>query len=118
MALPKNSQKEKMNTTQKVNFVRVIRTPSSERYLVQMVDLPGEDLAAIDIHYLAEEIVAATLTLLDSKYSDPKMLESLMTTIDTHLLPMASLKDGDLYFTVVKGVLIGEFRSVSGPERP
>ena len=98
-----------MSILEKVVFARVLRTASSERYLVQEVDHQEIDVAAIDIHYLESSTVSATVIVLQSKYAEPDMVRSLIETIDTRLLPMACLNDGDLTFTVVAGNVIGQY---------
>lgn len=98
-----------MSTISNVIFVRVVRTESSERYLVQDIAKPDEDIAAIDIHYLSTQVVTATLVILKKECTSREVVNFLIETIDSRLLPMASLNDGDLSFTVVEGTVIGQF---------
>ncbi len=92
-------------------FVRVFRTASSERYLVEDTSNPGIDIAAIDIHYLDSQTVTATVIILETDYSEKEFINRLLETIDMRLLPMACLNDGDLSFTVVAGRIVGQFNN-------
>ena len=98
-----------MSNLPDVVFVRVVRTMSSERYLVQDHAKPEVDIAAVDIHYLNNAVVAATVVLLAQEYFGKDFINSLIETIDSRLLPMACLNDGDLSFTVVEGRVVGQF---------
>lgn len=98
-----------MNSSQaEFLFTRVVRTTSSERYLVHHQSSTTNDLAAIDIHF-GENHVAVTLMLLHEEFQSEDVVQRLINEIDTRLLPMASLNDGDLSVTVVKGQLLGHF---------
>lgn len=44
-------------------FVRTLRTPSSERFIVELAG--GTDGAVLDVHYLVNGNVAGTLIVLD-----------------------------------------------------
>ena len=90
-----------------IEFTRVLRTPSSERYLLH-IDGVGDDLA-LDLHYLQDGSVAGTLIVLDEKYASEATVVEIVERIDKILLPSVSLEEGNLSFTVVKGSLIGSF---------
>ena len=78
-------------------FIRTLRTPSSERFLVQSD--AGSDGAAIDLHYLANGNVAGTLVILDASLEAEETMHNLLQFIDESLLPMASLNERNLSFT-------------------
>lgn len=89
--------------------VRTLRTPSSERFLIQ--SHAAKDAAVVDVHYPADGSVAGTLIVLDhGLLTEPKIAE-LLEFIDETLLPMASLDERNLSFTVVKGELFGQFEN-------
>jgi hypothetical protein len=89
-----------------LKFVRTIRTATSERFLLAVNDVDGA--AALDLHYLQNNGVAATLCILDSGVGDEQITE-LIEQIDEVLLPEASRAEGNLHFTVVRGHAIGDF---------
>jgi len=93
-----------------ISFVRILRTVSSERFLAQ--GKANVDLAAFDVHYLQEGNVAVTLVLLAEEFSEQRAIEELLKAIDTRLLPMTSLNDNDLLFTVVHGKVVGNFGNI------
>ncbi len=89
-----------------LRFVRTLRTPSSERFLLQTA--AGKDFAALELHYLVDHRVAGTLIVWDNAITDqdaPNLLEA----IDEMLLPEVSRHEGNLSFTVVRGQVIGNF---------
>ena len=90
-----------------INFTRVLRTASSERYLLH-IDGVGDD-AALELHYLSDNSVAGTLIVLDDQYTEEKTIAEIVEEIDKVLLPNVSLEDGNLSFTVVQGTVIGSF---------
>jgi hypothetical protein len=88
-------------------LIRTLRTPSSERFLLQSeVDSDG---AALDLHYLANGNVVGTLVVLDASLQSDEMMQKLLQFIDESLLPMASLNERNLTFTVVQGNVVGQF---------
>ncbi|MCA9067622.1 MAG: hypothetical protein KDA84_01780 [Planctomycetaceae bacterium] len=91
----------------KIGFVRTIRSTSSERFLLQS-DL-GEEIAALDLHFLDNGSVFGTLILFDDKLSRSEIVEEILSQVDEVLLPMASLNEESLTFTVVAGKVIGDF---------
>ena len=91
-----------------IRFVRVLRTASSERYILQHDD---QDFAAVDLHFLDNHKVAATLILLPGEAVANDDVAALITEIDETLLPEQNCKSGDLMFTVVRGEAEGTFVS-------
>jgi hypothetical protein len=92
-----------------VRFTRAIRTSSSERYLVH-IDGEGDD-AVLELHYLDNGTVAGTLIVLDKKYASKEASAEILQEADRLLLPTASLDEGNMIFTVVKGQIVGEFKA-------
>ena len=90
-------------------FERVLKTQSSERYLVQTSANADLDIAAVDIHYLETGVVSSTVVILHEDYFGDEFARRILATIDSRLLPMACLNDGDLIFTVVEGKLLGQY---------
>ena len=88
-------------------FIRTLRTPSSERFLLQTSD--GSDGASLDLHYLINGNVAGTLVILDESLQAKETMHELLNFIDESLLPMASLNEKNLSFAVVHGKLLGQF---------
>jgi hypothetical protein len=86
--------------------VRVLRTPHSERYLLRN---SGADIAAVDIHYLLDGTVQATLVAFDGAGLSEEDVPPLLTYVDEVLLPDVSLDDHKLLFTVVFGRVLGAY---------
>lgn len=95
----------------KLSLIRVLRTLSSERFLLQLQE--GEDAAAVDLHYLRDGSVAATVFLFEDGGLTDDMIPDVLQYIDESLLPEVSLDQHNLSFTVVRGRVLGDFR----PER-
>lgn len=91
-----------------VQFVRALRTPNSERFLLHR---EANDVATLDIHYLADSTVQATLIIFSEAAISEAEIPSLLQTIDEVLLPNVSLDDKKLIFTVVVGRVLGSFES-------
>ena len=64
-----------MNLTWK----RTLRTASSERFLALR---DGKDLAAVDLHYLANGTVAGTVIILQGAGLDESNIEQLLSALD------------------------------------
>lgn len=93
-------------------LIRVLRTPSSERFLLQLTS--GIDGAALELHYLPSGTVSGTLIVFpDAKLSDDRIPE-LLKEIDEDLLPGASVDHGNLTFVVVRGDVVGSFTAEAG----
>jgi hypothetical protein len=89
-----------------IDFVRVLRTASSERFLLRSGQV---DVACVDIHYLGDGRVNATLILFDAGGIGEKDIPGLLSQIDEQLLPDVSVADDNLVFTVVVGRVLGAF---------
>lgn len=88
-------------------FIRVLRTASSERFLIQTNS--GTDAAALDLHYLPNGSVAGTVTLLDDGGLTKETAQELLKEIDEVLLPDVSIDENNLTFTVVLGQVVGDY---------
>ena len=97
-----------------VAFMRLLRTSSSERFLVQR---EGADIASLDIHYLADGRVAGTVCVFDSAGLANDAIPDLLQQIDETLLPDVSFKDRNLSFTVVRGNVVGNFEASEGKKK-
>ncbi len=95
-----------MDRSLHVDFVRVLRTQSSERFLLCR---SGVDAAALDIHYLADGTVHATLIVFEGSSMTEEEIPGQLMYIDEMLLPEVSLNDRKLLFTVVVGRVLGAF---------
>lgn len=90
-----------------IKYARTVRTPSSERFLLQV---EGKDAGAVDLHFLPSGAVAGTVILLDGSPISDEEVQGLLTHIDENLLPDAALTAHNLFFTVVRGRVIGSFQ--------
>ena len=90
----------------KIEFVRTLRTPYSERFLLVK---NGIDVGALDIHYRLDGTAAATLIILEDSTIPDAELPALLTKIDEVLFPEISVVEKNLFFTVVRGKVIGTF---------
>lgn len=89
-----------------LSFVRTVRTATSERFLLVVNGV--ESAAALDLHYLPNHGVAATLCVLDGGIGDDQ-ITGMIEQIDEVLLPEVSRAEGNLHFTVVRGQAVGDF---------
>jgi hypothetical protein len=69
----------------------------------------GNDFAALDLHYLQDATVQATLVVFEGSAFDESRIPELLTYIDEALLPEVRLDDKNLTFTVVFGRVLGAF---------
>ena len=91
-----------------ISLVRVARTPSSERYLLRNKD---GDVGGLDLHYLANASVQATLLLHRRLNPTEAEIGELLRHLDEALLPEVRVEDHNLTFTVVVGDIVGDFRA-------
>jgi hypothetical protein len=89
-----------------LKFIRTIRTATSERFLLAVNGVDGA--AALDLHYLPNNGVAATLCVLGDGVGDDQLTD-MIEQIDEVLLPEVSRAEGNLHFTVVRGHAVGDF---------
>jgi hypothetical protein len=88
-------------------FIRVIRTNSSERFILQAKD--GEDSAVLDLHYLSSGNVAGTLVVLDAGSFTDAAVPDILQYVDEVLLPEVSVEHHKASFTAVRGHVVGDF---------
>jgi hypothetical protein len=91
-----------------VSFARLLRTPSSERHLLRRSDT---DFASLDLHYLQNGTVQATLIVFEGSGVEEADVPDLLTHIDEALLPEVRLDDRNLTFTVVMGRVLGAYQA-------
>ena len=95
-----------------IEFVRTLRTASSERFLLRS---GKTDFAALDIHYLPTNRVDATLILFEGAGRTESDVPGLLTEIDEVILPEVSLQEKNLVFNVVIGQVLGAFAAEPKP---
>jgi hypothetical protein len=88
-------------------FVRVLRTNSSERFILQAKE--GEDSAVLDLHYLPAGNVAGTLIVFENGSLSDVDVPELLQHIDEILLPEVSIEHHRVSFTAVRGHVVGDF---------
>jgi hypothetical protein len=93
-----------MNLTWK----RTLRTPSSERFLAQR---GGNDVAAVDLHYLTNGTIAGTVIILKGSGLDESNVQPLLSALDDEFLPDVDLEHGNLTYTVVLGEVLGNWEA-------
>lgn len=89
-----------------VKAVRVLRTPHSERYLFER---GGQECASLDLHYHLGGAIAGTVVVFQGAGLEEAEVPGLLQQIDEDLLPEAEQGDGQLFFTVVMGRVLGSF---------
>jgi len=87
---------------------RTLRTSSSERFLAVK---DGKDVAAVDLHYLANGTVAGTVILLKAAGWVEADIPNLLESLDQDFLPEVDLDAGNLTYTVVMGEVIGNWEA-------
>ncbi|TAE77084.1 MAG: hypothetical protein EAZ65_00730 [Verrucomicrobia bacterium] len=96
-----------------LSWKRTLRTASSERFLALR---DGTEVAAIDLHYLANGSVAGTVILLKSSGLRESDLQELLSAFDDEFLPDVDLDHGDLVYSVVIGEWLGNFEASANSE--
>jgi len=86
-----------------LTWKRTLRTASSERFLPQR---GGDDVAAVDLHYLANGTIAGTVIILKSSGLDESNIQLLLSSLDDEFLPDVDLEHGNLTYTVVLGEVL------------
>lgn len=89
-----------------VDFVRIVRTASSERFLLQV---EGRDAGVVDLHFTSNGTVAGTVVLLEDGGIGDDAVPALLTRIDEVLLPDVAVDNHNLFFTVVRGKVVGSY---------
>jgi hypothetical protein len=91
-----------------ISWKRTLRTSSSERFLAHR---NGDDVAAIDLHYLGNGSVAGTVILLKHSGLREADLQGLLSDFDDEFLPDVDLGHGNLVYTVVIGECLGNWEA-------
>ena len=89
---------------------RTLRTNSSERLLAVR---DGKDVAAVDLHYLANGTVSGTVILLKDAAWKEADIPQLLQSLDEDFLPDVDLASGTLTYTVVVGELVGNWEATN-----
>jgi len=89
---------------------RTLRTSSSERLLAVR---DGKDVAAVDLHYLANGTVSGTVILLKEAGWKDADIPGLLQSLDEDFLPDVDLASGTLTYTVVVGEVVGNWEATS-----
>jgi len=89
---------------------RTLRTSSSERFLAVR---DGKDVAAVDLHYLANGTVSGTVILLKEAGWQDADIPTLLRSLDEDFLPDVDLERGTLSYTVVMGEVLGNWEATS-----
>jgi hypothetical protein len=87
-----------------LTWKRTLRTASSERFLAQR---GGKDVAAVDLHYLANGTV---ILLKDAGWKESDV-PALLGSLDEDFLPDVDLDHGNLNYTVVLGEVLGNYEA-------
>ncbi|MBM3793887.1 MAG: hypothetical protein FJW31_07415 [Acidobacteria bacterium] len=87
-----------------------MRTSSSERFLAVR---DGKDVAAVDLHYLANGTVSGTVILLKEAGWQDADIPTLLRSLDEDFLPDVDLERGTLSYTVVMGEVLGNWEATS-----
>ncbi len=98
-----------------IRWKRTLRTASSERFLAvsEAGGNLGPEVAAVDLHYLADGTVAGTVILLEGvgeEWSDER-IPDLLASFDEDFLPDVDLAKGNLTYTVVRGRVLGSYQA-------
>lgn len=95
-----------------ITWRRTLRTLSSERFLA----LKNErEVAAVDLHYLADGTVSGTVILLRDAGWKEEHVPKLLASLDDDFLPGVDLAHGTITYTVVIGEVIGNFEASDKP---
>jgi len=92
---------------------RTLRTASSERFLAFRDTV---EVAAVDLHYLANGTVAGTVILLKSANLKEANIQPLLASLDEDFLPDVDLAHGTLTYTVVIAELLGNYEAYHTPD--
>jgi hypothetical protein len=95
-----------------ISWKRTLRTASSERFLAQR---EGKDVAAVDLHYLANGTVAGTVILLKDAGWKESDVPALLALLDEDFLPDVDLDHGKLTYTIVLGEVLGKYEVEQKP---
>ena len=97
-----------------ITWKRTLRTTSSERFLAFR---DAAEVAAVDLHDLANATVTGTVILLKSADWKDADIQLLLSSLDEDFLPDVDLAHGTLTYTVVKGEVLGNYEATHSPEQ-
>ena len=89
-------------------FVRLLRTHTSERFLLQLAE---RVVAVLDLHYLGDHTVQASLLVYEGAGITEPEIPALLERIDEILLPEVRLDDKTLTFAVAMGRVVGAYEA-------
>ncbi len=92
---------------------RIYRKKVASPFLAQR---EGKDVAAVDLHYLANGTVAGTVILLKEAGWKESDVPALLGSLDEDFLPDVDLDHGNLNYTVVIGEVLGNFEAQKNSE--
>src|SRR5688572_3612425 len=92
------------------SLLRVVRTLSSERYIVRIGD---EDSGCLDLHYLTDGTVQAMFVVFEGSAIRESEIADYVDHFDHLLLPSVSVHDDRLLVTVIVGRNVGAFGSAT-----
>lgn len=93
-----------------IQWKRTLRTPSSERFLATR---EGREVAAVDLHYLANGTVSGTVILLKDAGWKEADVPALLSALDDDFLPDVDLAHGTLTYTVILGEVLGNYEATT-----
>lgn len=93
----------------KLEWKRTLRTASSERFLATR---GGRDVAAVDLHHMADGTVAGTVIVLEGSGIGDAEVPALLQQLDEDFLPGVDVREGSLTYTVVVGRVLGNWEGV------
>jgi hypothetical protein len=91
-----------------LRWQRTLRTASSERFLALR---GGREVAAVDLHHLANGTVAGTVVVLEGAGLTEAQVPDLLAQLDDDFLPDVDLARGNLVYTVVLGRVLGNYEA-------
>lgn len=89
-----------------IDLTRVLRTPHSERYVLNLAD---EEAAALELHFLPDGRVVGTFILFEGRGLTETDIPGILARLDEQVLPGSIQDSGNVFFTVVVGRVIGSF---------
>jgi hypothetical protein len=98
-----------------ITWKRLVRTLSSERFIAVR---DGQDVAAVDVHYLGNGHVTGTVFLFSAAGWREADVEPLLRSLDDTMLPDVDVDEGSLSYTVVHGDVWGQFEATKDAETP
>jgi hypothetical protein len=91
-----------------LTWTRTLRTAASERFVARRED---RDVAAIDLHHLADGTAAGTVVLFRDAGWQEADIPALLSAFDDDFLPGVDLDHGNLQFTVVLADILGNWEA-------